>query len=165
MTPTSTSSAAAPASRPSSSIVRPRTILYAVVIALVGGVMLYALATRATLDDQRASTTAIRCSCGCGRLDPQRLYDPDRQQGSCRPRQFALGSRLADRASSMSSAWRRAPMGASWSRSGPTRRMRCACWSPMMRPVEQSSAPIVFQLTDVGDRRDRAQATDHFVGP
>ena len=46
MTPTSTSSAGSRA-KPIYQIVAPRTVLYAVVIALVGAVMIYALATRA----------------------------------------------------------------------------------------------------------------------
>ena len=67
-------------------IVRPRTVVYAAMIAGVGAIMLYALLTRTLLDVNvlhDRNPVAVQAE---RRLDPQRLYGPPAEQARLRPR-------------------------------------------------------------------------------
>ena len=108
---------------------RPRTVLYAAIIALVGGVMLYTLPTRdsegvSVIHDRnpmfvRLSDGALRNAYTIRILNKQLR----------RARLHPSASTACRQRSIESSACRRAPTAASVDRrSAPTRRARCACW-------------------------------------
>ena len=80
MTTTSISTAGRPASRKIFRIVRPRTIIYSGMIAVVGAIMLYALLTRTLLDVNVLHDRNPRRRQAERRLGPQRLYRAAAQQ-------------------------------------------------------------------------------------
>ncbi len=86
--------------RPFVRIVRARTVLYMAIIAIVGAVMLYTLATRAHRVDQRHPRPQSGIRATCGRRAAQRLHGAHPQQDAADPRLRAVGggpvrSRLA----------------------------------------------------------------------
>ena len=64
-TPSATSSAARPGAPPERRLVRPRTVIYAGVLLVIGGGMLVGLRLRATRSTSTCCTTATRCSSRC----------------------------------------------------------------------------------------------------
>ena len=68
------------ASRRCYQIVRLRTVLYAAIIALVGAIMLYTLATRSSEGDQRHPRPQSDVRAAVRRRTPQRLHRADPQQ-------------------------------------------------------------------------------------
>ena len=67
-------------------IVRPRTVVYAVMIAVVGAIMLYALLTRSLLDVNVLHDRNPGRGQAQRRLDPQRLHRAPAQQARLRSR-------------------------------------------------------------------------------
>ena len=90
-------------------LVRMRTVLYAAIIAVVGGIMIYTLATR---DSEGISIIHDRnpmYRAAVGRRAAQRLHDPHRQQAAQVPRLHCQCGWLAVDAGGFCRACRRAP--------------------------------------------------------
>ena len=133
-------------------IVRMRTVLYAAIIAAVGGVMLYALATRSAQVDQRHPRPQSDVRAAVRRRDPQRLHGAHHQQAL---RTARVHAQHRPGSPARCSTWcrRRDGRPRSSSRSARTRPARCACSSPTTPTCRRASTPITFHLYDVQDRR------------
>ena len=77
-------------------VVRPRTVLYAAIIAMVGALMLYTLATRHTEFDQRHPRPKPRVRAAVRRRVAQCVHRADHQQGAADAR-FCADSRRSVR--------------------------------------------------------------------
>jgi cytochrome c oxidase accessory protein FixG len=143
--------------------VRPRTLLYAAIIAVVGSVMLYALATRevegvSVIHDR--NPMFVRLSDGALR----NAYTIRIVNKRHEPRTFSLGvSGLPGVVIELVGSQPR-PDNASVVEVGPDQTREVRVLVTDRGHPEQSSKRIMFQLTDVATG-DRAQAADHFFGP
>ncbi len=128
-------------------------VLYAAIIALVGAIMLYTLATRGERGDQRHPRPQSDVRAAVRRRAAQRLHRAHPQQGAGDP-QLRADGRGPDR---------HRPQGRRRhgddrphrrsSRSAPTRPTSCARWSAPIRPLPPAaSIPLTFRITDREDR-------------
>jgi cytochrome c oxidase accessory protein FixG len=143
--------------------IRPRTLMYAAMIAVVGSVMLYALATRqvegvSVIHDR--NPMFVRLVDGALR----NAYTMRIVNKSHEPREFAvtIGS-LSDAAVDLIGSQPR-PDGTHVVEVGPDQTRELRVLVTVRGEPEQSSKRIVFQLTDIATG-DRVQAADHFFGP
>ena len=144
-------------------IVRARTVLYAAIIVLVGGVMAYALATRelegVTIIHDR-NPMFVRLSDGALRNAYTIRIVNKRQQA----REFSLGvsglpAAIIDFVGLPPRADGRLVIAVG---ADQTREVRVLVTD--YGPAGPASEPIIFRLTDVASG-DQVQAADHFFGP
>jgi cytochrome c oxidase accessory protein FixG len=146
-------------------VVRARTLLYAAIIALVGGIMLYALATRelegvSVIHDR--NPMFVRLSDGSLRNAYTIRIVNKRQQA----REFSLG--VSGLPNAVIDFMPPRPDGSVAIEVGPdqTRELRVLVTNrgPLRQGEHEESERIVFSLTDVATG-DKVEATDHFFGP
>ena len=151
--------------RRSTRFVRMRTVLYAAIIAAVGGVMIFTLATRTRAGDQRDPRPQPGLRAAVRRRDPQRLHGAHRSTRRCERREFALSDRRASPASLLEVVAARAT-GRPVRRRGRPRpdarvaraRHRYADMPPRPRRRSRSISTIV-------STGERAPRVDHFRAP
>jgi cytochrome c oxidase accessory protein FixG len=143
--------------------IRPRTLLYAAVIAVVGGVMLYTLATRrveavSVMHDR--NPMFVRLSDGALRnAYTIRIVNKRHEE-----REFTLGiTGLLDATVELAGSSPR-PDGRLVVEVNPDQTREVRVLVTDHSAAAPASRPIVFQLTDIATG-DRVQAADHFFGP
>ena len=150
--------------KPFYSIVRTRTLLYAVIIAVVGAVMTYALATRRNdgvnvLHDR--NPLFVRLSDGSLRnAYTVRILNKSLEQQSFR----AQGRRPARRRCRRDRQLGALPAAIRSSMSAPISRAKCAFWSRRASGSAGSLDPVTFTIVPKTGGT-AASAGDHFFGP
>jgi cytochrome c oxidase accessory protein FixG len=144
-------------------IVRARTVLYAAIIAVVGAVMAYALATRAlegvsVIHDR--NPMFVRLSDGALR----NAYTIRIVNKRLQAREFSLGISGLPAVTVELVAVAPRPDGRSVIEVGPDQTREVRVLVTDHGPAGSTSTPIVFRLTDLATG-DQVQAADHFFGP
>jgi cytochrome c oxidase accessory protein FixG len=144
-------------------IVRPRTVLYAVIIAVVGGVMVYALATRQVANINvihDRNPMFVRLSDGSLR----NAYTVRIVNKRLQPREFSIGvTGLPNGRVDFVGVPARSD-GQPVIEVGPDQTREVRLLVTEHGSVERASRPVAFHLTDLASG-ERAEVSDHFFGP